>query len=108
MKKLRVMLLVHSDLVPPEDVTDPKDPRLDDCDTEYDVKQALLALGHEVRVVGAYDELAPIRHTLEEWQPHIVFNLLEEFAGRGDFDYYVVSYLEMMGVAYTGCKPRGL
>lgn len=108
MKKLRVMLLVHSDLIPPNDVTGPDDPRLDDCDTEYDVKQALLALGHEVRVVGAYDELAPIRQTLEEWQPDIVFNLLEEFAGRGDFDYYVVSYLEMMGVAYTGCKPRGL
>lgn len=108
MRKLRVMLLVHSSLVPPEDVTGPDDPRLDDCDTEYDVKQALLALGHEVRVVGAYDELAPIRQTLEEWQPHIVFNLLEEFAGRGDFDYYVVSYLEMMRVPYTGCKPRGL
>ncbi len=108
MRKLRVMLLVHSSLVPPDDVTDPDDPRLDDCDTEYDVKQALLGLGHEVRVVGADDELAPLRQTLEEWQPHIVFNLLEEFAGRGDFDYYVVSYLEMMRVPYTGCKPRGL
>ena len=48
MRKLRVMLLVHSSLVPPEDATGPDDPRVDDCDTEYDVKQALLALGHEV------------------------------------------------------------
>ena len=108
MKKLRVMMLVRSELEPPDDITGPDDPRLKECETEYDVKRALLTLGHEVRVVGVYDELAPIRQTLEEWKPHIVFNLLEEFAGRGDFDYYVVSFLEMMGIPYTGCKPRGL
>ena len=108
MKKLRVMLLVHSSLVPPEDISGPDDPRLDACETEYDVKQALLKIGHEVVVVGVYDELAPIRQTLETFKPHIVFNLLEEFAGRGDFDYYVVSYLEMLHIPYTGCKPRGL
>ncbi len=102
------MLLVHSSLVPPEDLRDAEDPRMDLYETEYDVKNALLALGHEVRVVGVYDEIAPIRQTIEEWQPHIAFNLLEEFAGRGELDYYIVSYLEMMRVPYTGCNPRGL
>lgn len=76
--------------------------------TEYDVKHALLKLGHEVRVVGVYDDLAPIRTTIEQWEPDIAFNLLEEFAGIAAFDYYVVSYLEMMKLPYTGCNPRGL
>jgi len=108
MKKLRVMLLVHVDLVPPEDLHDDLDPRMDIYQTEFDVHQALLTLGHEVRVVGVYDDLGPIRQTIEEWEPHIAFNLLEEFAGNSAFDFYVVSYLDMMRVPYTGCHPRGL
>lgn len=102
------MLLVHATLVPPEDLEDYDDARMTKYQTEFDVKTTLLQLGHEVRVVGAYDDLAPIRDTIEEWRPHIVFNLLEEFAGNPAFDYYVVSYLEMMNIPYTGCNPRGL
>lgn len=107
-KKLRVMLLVHATLVPPDDLVDEEDPRMARYRTEHDVHQALLELGHEVQVVGAYDDLAPIRATIEAWTPDIVFNLLEEFAGNPAFDYYVVSYLEMLGIPYTGCNPRGL
>ena len=48
-RPLRVMMLVHVTLVPPDDLSDPDDPRMEQYRTEYDVKQALLALGHEVR-----------------------------------------------------------
>ncbi len=108
MKKLRVAVLVHWSLVPPEDLKDNHDPRIEKLQTEYDVKRTLLGLGHEVQVVGVYDDLAPIRKVIEEWKPHIVFNLLEDFAGNSALDYYVVTYLEMLGIAYTGCNPRGL
>lgn len=108
MKKLRVMMLVHSTLVPPEDLKAKDDPRIEKYRTEYDVKTALLALGHEVQVIGVYDDLSPIRKTVEEWKPHIAFNLLEDFAGVSAFDYYVVSFFELMRLPYTGCAPRGL
>ncbi len=108
MKKLRVMMLVHYTLVPPEDLRSKDDPRLEKYRTEYDVKQALLQLGHEVLIVGVYDDLGPTRKTVEEWKPHIVFNLLEDFAGISAFDYYVVSFLETLRLPYTGCNPRGL
>jgi D-alanine-D-alanine ligase len=108
MKRLRVMLLVHESLVPPDHLTGRDDPDFPTYKTEFDVKTALIELGHEVRVVGVYDDLAPIRQAIEEWHPHIAFNLMEDFAGNGAFDYYVVSYLEMMNVPYTGCNPRGL
>jgi len=102
------MMLVHSTLVPPDDLVSPDDPRMETYRTEYDVKQALLALGHEVRVVGVYDDLAPVRKTIEDWKPQIAFNLIEDFAGVSAFDYYMVSYLAMMKIPYTGCNPRGL
>ncbi|MCC6303252.1 MAG: ATP-grasp domain-containing protein [Gammaproteobacteria bacterium] len=107
-KKLRVMVLTHSDLVPPDDLADRDDPRLPKYQTEHDVHQALLALGHEARIVGVGDDPAPVRSAIEEWRPHIAFNLLEEFAGNVALDYYIVSYLEMLKVPYTGCNPRGL
>lgn len=108
MKKLRVMMVVHHTLVPPDDLQDKNDPRMEKFRTEYDVKTALLNIGHEVQVVGVYDDLAPIRKVIEEWKPHIAFNLLEDFAGNSAFDYYVVSYFKMMRLPHTGCNPRGL
>ena len=105
-KTLRVMMLVHTDLVPPEDLVDNDDPRMEKYRTEYDIHQALLALGHEVRIIGVEDDLTPIRATIDDWKPHIAFNLLEDFAGKAAFDYYVVSYLGMLKVPYTGCNPR--
>jgi D-alanine-D-alanine ligase len=101
-------MLVHTELVPPEGPLDADDPRLDKVRTEYDVRNALLELGHEVRLVGVEDDLTPLRATIEKWKPHIAFNLLEDFAGNAAFDYYVVSYLDMLKVPCTGCNPRGL
>jgi len=107
-KKLRVMMLVHADLVPPDDLVDENDPRMDKYHTEHDVRKALLSLGHEVRMIAVEGDLAPIRSTINEWKPHIAFNLLEAFAGNAALDYYVVSYLDMLKMPYTGCNPRGL
>jgi D-alanine-D-alanine ligase len=55
-----------------------------------------------------HDELAPLRNAIEHGRPHIVFNLLEEFQDQIVYDAHVVSFLELMGVRYTGCNPRGL
>jgi len=108
MKKLRVLMLTHTNMIPPNDITDRDDPRLTDCRSEYDVKTALLQLGHEVRVTGIEDDITPIRHAIEDWQPHIAFNMMEAFANDGALDYYIVSYLDMVGLPYTGCNPRGM
>jgi D-alanine-D-alanine ligase len=107
-KNLRVLMLVHWSLVPPADLVARDDPRFSKYQTEFDVQEALTRLGHEVRVVGVYDDIAPIRKATEEWKPHIAFNLIEDFAGISAFDYYVVSFLEMLKLPYTGCNPRGL
>jgi D-alanine-D-alanine ligase len=61
-----------------------------------------------VRVLGVHDDLAGIRPTAGFFEPHIVFNLMEAFAGVTTFDQNVVSYLELLRLRYTGCNPRGL
>lgn len=108
MKKQRVLILTHDYMVPPEDLQDRQDPRLEECRTEFDVREALESLGHEVKILGINDDITPIRKTVEQWQPHIAFNLMEAFAEIGSLDYYIVSYLDMLGVPFTGCNARGL
>lgn len=107
-RKLRVVVLMHPSMVPPESVEGLSEQELYEIKTEYDVVTTLRELGHEVKPLGVADELTPIRAGIEDWKPDIVFNLLEEFLGRQDFDHHVVSFLELMQVPYTGCHPRGL
>ena len=108
MKILRVMMLTHAYMIPPDDLKNRDDPRIESCRTEFDVREALLKLGHEVIIVGLNDDITPVRETIEQWKPDIVFNLMEAFAENGALAYYVVSYLDMLKVPYTGCNPRGL
>ena len=108
MRKLRVLLLIHHYLVPPDDVSG-IDTATAPWRTEYDVLKTLRdGLKHDVRVLGVADELTPIKQAAEEFKPHIVFNLLEAFHEVGTYDQNVVSYLELLRLSYTGCNPRGM
>ena len=107
-KKLRVVVLLHPSMMPPENLRGYSEKELFDWKTEIDVITTLRELGHEVRPLAVADELTPIGTLVEEWKPDIAFNLLEEFLGRQEFDHHVVSYLELMQLPYTGCHPRGL
>ncbi|MGH7657165.1 MAG: D-alanine--D-alanine ligase family protein [Gemmatimonadales bacterium] len=108
MTRLRVLALMHPDLIPPESRDGYSEREQSVWKTEYDVVTTLRELGHEVQILGLRDELHPIRDVVESWKPHVVFNLLEEFHGEAVYDQNVVSYLELLRVPYTGCNPRGL
>ena len=64
--------------------------------------------GHEVQGARRPGRAEPDSPAIDEWKPHIVFNLLEAFDDINLFDQNVVSYLELLRVPYTGCNPRGL
>lgn len=108
MKKLRVLAIMHQDLVPPDSLDGYTPQQSQEFRTEYDVVQGLRGMGHDVHCLGLTDELTPLRRAVKEYAPHVVFNLLEEFAEQTTYDHNVVSYLELLGVPYTGCGPRGL
>jgi D-alanine-D-alanine ligase len=108
MKKLRVLVVVHASLVPPDSLEGFTPQEIDEFRTEYDVISTLRAVGHEVRVLGVLDSLSELRASITDWRPDAVFNLLEEFGGIVTYDQHVVAYLELMRQPYTGCNPRGL
>jgi D-alanine-D-alanine ligase len=108
MRKRRILLAVHEQLVPPDDPTGKTEKEIDEWRTEYNVMSTLENLGHDVRVVGIGDQLTELRETVRDWQPHVVFNLLDEFSGIVSYDHYVVAFLELMRQPYTGCNPRGM
>ncbi len=108
MKKLRVLALVRHGLEPPETMEDPGTNEFPEWKMEFDVVSTLKELGHEVEIVGVFDDLGPIRQAITEWHPDISFMMLEEFHGVTSYDHAVVGYLELMRQPYTGCNPRGL
>ncbi len=107
MKKLKILALMHEDLVPPENVSG-IDIETADWKTEHNVVTTLREIGHEVLPLGVRSDLEVIHKTIDEWKPHIAFNLLEEFDGVAVYDQNVIGYLELLGMPYTGCNPRGL
>lgn len=108
MRRLRVLVLMHEHLVPPASVEGltPKETWL--FEMELAVRDTLRQLGHEVEELGIGEELKPIRQQIEEWKPHIAFNILNYFHDVTAYDSHVVSYLELLKQPYTGCNPRGI
>ncbi|MCH8923897.1 MAG: ATP-grasp domain-containing protein [Planctomycetes bacterium] len=99
---------MHEDLVPPESLEGYSEKEIQEWKTEYDVITTLREMGHDVRPLGVSDDLGKILKEVDDWQPHVAFNLLEEFHGISVYDQHVVSYLELLRQPYTGCNPRGL
>jgi D-alanine-D-alanine ligase len=108
MRPLRVLVLMHPDLIPPESSKGRSQEEINVWKTEYDVVSTLRKAGHDVKPLGVLDELKPIRDEVETWKPDVVLTLLEEFQGEAIYDQNVASFLELMRVPYTGCNPRGL
>ena len=106
--KLRILVLVSQELMPPETLEEGMDKEKQPWRTEYDVITTLKSMGHEVHPCGLLSDLAVIEKAREEHKPQVAFNLLEDFEGHALFDQHVVSYLELLRQPYTGCNPRGL
>lgn len=98
-KPLRVLLAVHPQYKPD---------RAGVGSTEFDVWQALKKLGHNIQVMPLDEDFHVVESSLKDFQPDIVFNLVEEFRGEAIYDFHLVSFLEARGISFTGCNPRGL
>jgi hypothetical protein len=68
-KKLRVMVLCHEDLVPPDSIDDLTPKEVAPFKTEWDVISTLKKIGHEVLPVGVYNNLGIIGNALLEFKP---------------------------------------
>lgn len=110
MKKLKVLILIHPNFMPPDKIGTSIKSSLEfkPWITEHCISTIIKKMNHEVLILGVQSDLLKIRNSINEFQPNIVFNLLEEFHHEAVFDQNVVSYLELLKIPYTGCNPRGL
>jgi D-alanine-D-alanine ligase len=108
MRRLRILVLMHPDCVPPDSNDGYSAREKNAWKTEFDVVSTLRAAGHDVRPLGVQEEIKPVRDEIESFKPHVVYTLLEEFHYASAFDQHIASYLELMKIPYTGCNPRGL
>ena len=78
MKRFRILVLMHEDLVPPDSLTG-QDVTSAEWKTEYDVVSTLRKLGHDVTPLGVKIALDPQRRDvmpeLAERGDHIIFRL---------------------------------
>ncbi|MSU63356.1 MAG: ATP-grasp domain-containing protein [Pedosphaera sp.] len=76
--------------------------------TEAGVVAALRELGCTTEYLAIFDDLELLRQKLQSFQPELIFNLADEFKQNRAFDQNIVSFLEMHGLAFTGCGSTGL
>ena len=69
---------------------------------------ALGALGHTPEHLAIYDDVDLLRQKLETFAPDVLFNLVEQFRNKSEFDQNIVSFFEMQGLPFTGCGSTGL
>jgi len=104
----RVLIFTSQDYEHAETKSEFKDKPIVQWKSEFDVIKTLEKLGHQTRVLSDVSEIGDIRMVLKAYEPQVVFNLLEEFRGEGIYVPYVLGYLELLRLPFTGCNPYGL
>lgn len=77
-------------------------------EAEYEVAEALLANGHEVKLVGVYEDLEQMLEELDDFGAELVFNCSETFLGEPAHDYIIPAVIESAGYPYTGAGPASM
>lgn len=73
-----------------------------------DIEGALRENNHEPTRIVVNDKIEPVIEALKKFEPDIVFNLAEAFAGRSALESNVAALLNLLGLRYTGSSPAGL
>ncbi|MCR4338037.1 MAG: ATP-grasp domain-containing protein [Candidatus Omnitrophica bacterium] len=76
--------------------------------TENDVYRALQANGYEVRLLGLFDRIEPLLEEVRDFQPDVIFNMVEVFKDNSRLEHHVGALLELLGVPYTGASSEEL
>jgi D-alanine-D-alanine ligase len=72
------------------------------------VKNSLLELGDDVRIVPLTPPLEAAREILSNLKVDLVFNLFEGFCGQPETEAMMPEYLAELGIPFTGCPGKAL
>lgn len=107
-RKLKVLLLFDTDRGKPRGYDYAEELQEKSWNAEASAVEALRGLGHEVSLLGICNETPPLLEELQVSRPDVVFHMVEQFQGDPSRDAHVVSFLELLGIPYTGAPPVGL
>ena len=107
-KKLKVLFLFDSPFLTPRGYDFKKEFDEIDWTAEDDVHRALKDCGHEVRLLGLYNDIGVLLKEVNENRPDVIFNMVEVFNQKTYLDKNVASLLEMLEIPYTGASPESL
>jgi D-alanine-D-alanine ligase len=102
-KKLKVLMLFYSPYQKPrgyeykDEFADP-----DNMYTEKDVLKALKGLGHDVTLLGIYDDISPLFEEIRENKFDIIFNMMEVFNDQTHLEKNLAALLEVLDIPFTG------
>ena len=72
--------------------------------TEKDILGALKALGHEVSLLGIYNDITPLFEEIKENPPDVIFNLMEVFHDQTHLEKNMAALLEILNIPFTGAS----
>ena len=107
--KTKVLLIFNTPYETPrgydfkEEFSDP-----DDMYTENDVYQSLKANGFEVRRLGIFNSLVPLFEEIRDFQPDVIFNMVEVFNDKTHLEKNMAAVLELIGIPYTGASSENM
>src|SRR5881275_1727626 len=107
-KKLKVLVLFDGTSPTKIDQDFSDELKTKEWKTEANVMNALGTLGHTPEHLAIYDDVDLLRQKLETFAPDVLFNLVEQFRNKSEFDQNIVSFFEMQGLPFTGCGSTGL
>jgi len=107
-KKLKVLVLFDGTSPTKLDQDFSDELKTKEWKTEADVMTALGQLGHMAEHLAIYDDVDLVRQKLETFAPDVLFNLVEQFKNKPEFDQNIVSFFEMQSLPFTGCGSTGL
>ena len=108
MRKLKVLLLFDSPYFTPRGYNFTKEFKDLDWGAESDIYNALIAGGHQVSLLGLFNDINLLLEEVRENKPDIIFNAAEVFDQKSYLDKNVAGVLEMLGIPYTGASATSL
>ena len=108
MRRLKVLLLFDTPYFKPRGYDYAEEFKDFNWDAERYVYEALQNLGHQVSLLGLFNDIGILFEEVRENKPDVIFNLVEVFNQKSHLDKNVVAVLEMLGIPYTGASSASL
>ena len=107
-KKLKVLLVFESPYKTERGYDFAKEFKEPDWDTQLNVYEALKENGHEVGLLGVFDDINVLVEEIRQNKPDVVFNIMEGFRNKTRLERNAAWFLEMLNVPFTGANPAAL